>query len=168
MPRREYQPYFIPRRNVRCSGCQQLFNPEQNYCSSILEQVDGAIIRQDHCMDCKPEKTTCDVAWQGKIPSSATSLVNEAARCEKALELLRNFTHSEDPEEKNQAFVLALYLERRKQIVLRKEIWEGTKVATLLYEYLETGEMLHVPKVALDKLDLTLVAQQLGIDNVKK
>ncbi|MFA6915306.1 MAG: hypothetical protein WC222_02835 [Parachlamydiales bacterium] len=167
MSRREYQPYFIPRRNARCVGCHQLFNPEQTYYSSILEQLDGTVTRQDHCTACRTSGAECDVAWQGKIPPSATAFVNEAARCEKALELLRTFTQSEDPEEKNQAFVLALYLERRKQIVLRKEIWEGTKVATLLYEYLETGEMLHVPKVALDKIDLTLVAQQLGIDGKK-
>lgn len=167
MSRREYQPYFIPRRNTRCSNCQQLFVPEQAYYSAILEQLDGSTTRSDYCQGCRVENLPCDVAWQGKIPVSATSIVNDAARCEKALELLRNYSVSEDFAEKTQAFVLALFLERRKQIVLRKEIWEGTKVAVQLYEYLETGEMLQVPKIPLDQINLeetqALVAEQLGI-----
>lgn len=172
MPRREYQPYFIPRRANRCQECRELFAPGTNYYSSLLETVEKAVQRADFCALCwKPENHPRDLFWQGKTPNAAAAIVNDAERCEKALELLRSYATSDDLTEKSQAYVLVLFLERRKQVALRKELWEGSLVAALLYEVLESGEMLVVPKIALDQIDIekiqSLVAEQLGLQNEK-
>ncbi len=168
MSKREYQPYYIPKRGTRCCLCSVVFGPGSLYHSTLKEEERGVIQRQDFCPLCwNPHDHAGSLFWQGKTPRSAAVIVNDAERCARALELLRQYASSNDVLERSQAYVLALYLERRKHAAMRKELWEGTHLAALLYEVLESGEMIAVPRVPSDQLDIAkvqeLVAKQLGL-----
>lgn len=151
MAKREFIPCFIPKRTLSCQHCRNVFKSEQTYYSALIEDANESAIRFDYCEECwtssQPQERT--VSWKGKIPASLARKENDQARLEKALELFRGYAHSASEQEMGQEFILALYLERKKQVVLRKDM-----AGQLLYEVLENGEMISISKQNLENLDI--------------
>ena len=79
---------------------------------------------------------------------------------EKGWTLLKTLSASEIAEEKEEAVVLALYLNRKKLLAVRKETSLKEKGFSL-YEHLENGEALLVPKLDLFSLSIPAVQERL-------
>lgn len=127
----------LPRRSPNCCKCEKRFEPGSIYFSQVKEEE-----RSDYCSDCWQP---AGEFWQGKLPPK-----RERSPDEKALSLFR----------KKEEFrgLLALYLERRKELALRPQL---SSKEGRCYEVLETGELFHVPVVPIKKEALVEVSELL-------
>lgn len=126
----------IPRRLSACKMGGEPFQPGSEYLS-VLNATGQGWERSDYCVICW-EKIKKDIKghfWRGKIPLKKDKKLSPD---EKALGL---FIKLDDPKLLS---VLALYLQRRGQIMKR-----GEEKEFHYYEVPETGEMISVPKMIL-------------------
>ncbi len=125
----------IPRRSTHCCAGGEPLAPGSEYIS-VLTSTEEGYERADYCLACF-EKITHKSGqfWKGKIPQKVEK---RQTPDEKALEL---FLAEEDP---HLLAVLALYLQRRGQIIRR-----GEEKKMDVYEIPETGEAVAIPKVSL-------------------
>lgn len=149
----------IPRRQSICNRGGELFQPGMEFFSHLYEGEKGEWVRKDFCLACH-EKTVDTVGfWKGKVPHPKEKKL-PVERNARALALLRIALESGAEED---AFVLGLFLARARLIVARQEV-EGR----ILYEILETEEMVAVPRLALSTLEIatiqTRLAQQFAAD----
>lgn len=128
----------LPRRSSSCLSCKKKFNSGDSY----LSQIKGEN-RYDYCPDCWDGSGEF---WQGKIP-----LKKERLPDEKALQLFRS--------KKSFRPLLALYLESRKELVLRAQL--STK-AMKCYELLATGELFEVPMAPIRQEELEEIDAELS------
>jgi hypothetical protein len=131
-----------------------------DYYSMLFEGEKGTFVRKDYCVACgkglaKQEGILS--AWKGVVPERKKE-VQPLSRNEKALELLRAALEHEGEEERQEAFVLALYLARNRFLLARKDL--SPEIA--LYEVAATEEMLAVRKVPLTTLAVSHVQQKLA------
>lgn len=144
--------YDIPRRSNACSQGQEPLKPGMTYHTMLEESPEGEIVRKDYCIECwNSEKLSGTVNWKSSVPKPPKPAITPAARDESSLMLLKGGECQ--PEE---AFVLALYLSRRKKIALRKETRERN-----YYEVLATEEIITVSKVPLDQLSISEIQVRL-------
>lgn len=149
----------IPRRSSFCAkGGEKLF-PGADYYSILEQQETGEFIRQDYCSTCwHTEDRATKTYWKSKVP-----LKKEAAqpqdRLAKAVFLLKEAV--QQPETLEEAFVLALYLARARQLVLRQECEREGKMY-YLYELPKTEEWITVQKLSLSTLDIQAIQQSLA------
>jgi len=148
----------IPRRSRHCRLKQEPFTPGMRYHSVLAEAEEGDLQRQDYCSQCweavaqGPEKHG-QSHWIGRVPHDKEEKEENLDRDERALVLLKEALQSDSDAAHDEAFVLALYLERRRLLARRKEtIQQGYKF--LLYEVLATEEMLAVKLIDLSKLSV--------------
>lgn len=127
-----YSLYDIPRRSRICQDCSAPFSPGSTYYSFLSDQ------RKDFCSACFKEQTKSGIFWKAQIPEKPKVQTTQAQR---ALELLRN-------EEKETAYILALYLQRQKILIKRQELED-----IILFEVLDTEEILTIKKTELSPLD---------------
>ncbi len=131
----------LPTRLSRCVLEQEVFNHGMEYVSHL--DLDN--VRKDYCLKCweKSEKPVQGHFWKGKIPPK-----KEKKRLpdEKALDLFRK---TEDPRKR---FVLALYLQRKRQLVRRTQT---------LYEIPETGEVFDVEIVLMSSEEGAEIAKEI-------
>ncbi len=118
----------IPVRASNCAQCSRVFQRGDSYVSQLSEDT-----RRDYCSICWEKADFSDKGqfWHGKIPEKSEKKMRPD---ERALEF---FQIGEDPKELT---LLALYLQRRGQVVKRK----GS-----LYEIPETGEVIFFEPVSL-------------------
>ncbi|MCH9609955.1 MAG: hypothetical protein S4CHLAM81_12530 [Chlamydiales bacterium] len=127
----------LPRRCANCSKCEKKFDFGDTYFS----QVEGEQ-RRDFCENCsKP----VGEFWQGKIPPK-----KERSYDERAINLFRK--------REDFRYLLALYLERRREIAYRAQL---SKKGLRCYELLETGELFYVPIGTVKKEAIDEVAKVL-------
>jgi hypothetical protein len=131
----------LPRRLSRCILGQEPFEQGMEYLSFL--DLEGC--RRDYCPACweKIEKKGEGHFWKGKIPYKQKKASQPD---ENALELFRQH---KDPK---QRFVLALYLQRRGQLMRRTQT---------LYEIPETGELFEVEKISLSLEEGERVAKEI-------
>lgn len=122
----------IPKRAPRCSVCETPFIAGSIYISALVGEE-----RTDFCEACweKADQSRFEQHWKGKIPHK---LEKKLTPDERALEL---FKSEEDPQ---LLAVLALYLQRREQVVKRS----STKKVEH-YEIPETGEVITIDRIIL-------------------
>lgn len=158
----------IPRRGPYCSQGKELFLPGMDYYSILLEE--GEIRRQDFCSACW-ESSARDqflpkvhTSWKSKVAAGKKEEPLDAqSRDDKILFILNETLKKEtlSPDEEVECFVLALYLARRRRLLLRKELQkEGGKFN--LYEVADTEEMLYVRRVELSQIATEKVQAELA------
>ena len=146
----------IPRRAVSCAHCLQLFQPGMEYFSRLMDQVkEGSYVRSDYHIDCWKQiaDEPCSL-WKGKIPLKREPSELPKQRDARSLYLLKEALAICDPKSYPEAFVLSLYLARRRKIILRQERLLNDGHPALLYEIMATEEMILVPKLALSDLQV--------------
>lgn len=138
----------IPRRSTHCVLGGELFTPGTEYMSQLIATENGWQ-RADYCLTCweKTPKKKEGAYWRGRIPAKKEK---KKTPDERALELFRK---EEDPKLLS---VLALYLQRRDQIIRRSE-----EKKRLLFEIPETGEIIPVPKMHLSPEEGRKIGEQL-------
>ena len=151
------QEWNIRSRGHVCSVCAQPF-ADKIPCVSVLRETDNAYER----LDCHP------ACWQGlardwepfsvwegvyEAPPPAAAK-NEPLKKETAESLLRRLITLEDPAMQNAMYVLAVMLERGKQLVERAAKPHESGGILRVYEHKKSGDTFVVldPRLRLDKL----------------
>ncbi|MEI8366539.1 MAG: hypothetical protein WCF65_09015 [Parachlamydiaceae bacterium] len=159
----------IPKRAATCAHGGELITPGMEYYSVIAaREADGGYDRHDYCPLCwqqlsKREERSS--SWKSSVPLKKAVSELPKKRDDRALYLLKEALSSTAADElvKEEAFVLSLYLARRRLIFFRQELKRNNQ-PVLLYEVAETEEMLCVPKVELSQLKM----DTLQVDLAKK
>ncbi|MDF2577964.1 MAG: hypothetical protein K0S74_1448 [Chlamydiales bacterium] len=149
----------IPTRSSACYQCKQAFDAGNDYFSLLVPQDEG-YDRKDLCMTCWPQlgPQPAGSYWKGIIPAKK-SKEKTLSKDQKALQLLKTQMQQEgiDP---CLPFFIALYLERRKQIVWRRELSPKQQIVRY-YEIAETGEMLVIKKAELTATSLVSLEKEI-------
>jgi hypothetical protein len=147
----------IPRRLNQCHKCGVAFSGGDGYSS----QLTAAAARQDFCIPCFTTVAAAPATsqWKGTVPIKQT--VAAAAvplnKQQRLLELLKA-TIDEQPAE---ALLLALYLVRKKALLLRRDRVEAG-CSYSMFEVAATAEIIAIRKTSLSQLDDTLLKESLA------
>jgi len=153
----------IPKGANCCSKGNEPLEPGAQYHSVLSDGEGEETLRHDYCVACwtaleqAPEGHT---HWIGKVPAKKEKR-EPLNRDDQAFELLRCALDSAEPEAKSEAFVLALYLARRRILAMRKE--KASDEGSLqLYEVMASGEMLAVPRIDLSHLQVEAIQKAIA------
>ena len=142
----------VPKRKQKCFVGQEAFEAGMEYYSQLSEGENGKLNRQDFCLSCWEQwkqqgSDQHESYWRSKVLEEKKRAPID--RNERALDLLKEALQKDDKEE---AFILALYLSRNRRLAMRSqdERW-------VIYEILDTEEMLAVPKIELSALQIEKV-----------
>ena len=156
-------PIEIPRRQRQCARGQEPFTQGMAYVSRLTLIKDGEYTREDFCVDCwAKEQDKGYISWKGEVPRK-TAVEKKTDRLEKALDILKQGLESDVAEDQKEAFLLALFLQRKKWLLSRGE-FRRKGHEKLLFEVAGTEEMIEVPKIPLSASDGALqerIAQKL-------
>lgn len=148
----------IPRRNPLCTKGQEPFQPGVPYLSFLTESPKG-LVRSDFCEKCwgsdLPAGSVAE--WRGRVPLK-TEKQAPVNRNERALELLKLALHEQNKEE---AFILGLYLARNRVLALRKEATINN-LQVNLYEDPNTEEFYPIPKLSLSQIQTNAIQETLA------
>lgn len=152
----------IPKRSKVCFSAQEVLSPGMDYYSLLIENNTHEYVRQDFCAVCwskfldlpDGKKKTLGKHWKSKVPVKKEAPQVPQNRDEQILSLLRNSLSGDMPEDREMSFVLALYLARKRFMILRKEMRQEDKTVIQLYEIPETEEMILIPKIELSSLQI--------------
>lgn len=158
----------IPRRSISCHQCNALFISGQEYYSALAnDEIEGCYPRFDYCCQCWEKykcthNTSARSSWKAKVPLKKEASDLPRQRDMRALYLLKQALNDSENEKNEEAFVLALYLARRRKLYLRQELKLKNGLSSSLYEVAETEETLCVPKLALSELKVEKIQQELA------
>ena len=141
----------IPRRSLICQICNTRFLPEQEY-QSILSHAGEALERRDFCIACWSKEAkflhTDNIlsSWRGQIPGKLRASEEKESKGKELQGFypqLMEALESKTSEGLQQAFLLALFLERKRKLLFRKEIHDKNMIFRI-YEA-PGGEACAVP-----------------------
>jgi hypothetical protein len=138
---------LVPRRTSQCVCGKKPFQSGDRYVS-FLKMTEKGWVRKDYCEMCWKNSQGTDpegLIWKGKIPLKRQKIMTAD---EKANHLFRTLVNekSEDLENQKLTFVLALYLERKKELVAR-----GVLKNKSCFEHVESGEVFALDRVQLSQ-----------------
>lgn len=158
----------IPKRSTCCiKGGEPLLQGIDYYSALVRNDGEEIYQRQDYCLACWEGFTVSQQvmsSWRSTVPFKKETSELPKRRDERALYLLKELLANEDMSSgaMAQAFVLALYLARRRLIFLRQELKREGKPLLSLYEVAETEEMLCIPKLAISDLQIDTIQLELA------
>ncbi len=164
----------IQARSRVCHLCGEPFKDKQTY-HTVLLTGEPRPVRYDFCSSCWQRETASGLLqnpqvisyWKGTyiIPPKPT----EAIERNTAELLLKKLATTDDPNSHAVVYILALMLERKKIIKLKKRAYINGKT-TLIYEHKETGESYTItePTLTPDQIHIVhasvtkLLEQEIG------
>lgn len=157
----------IPKRSNACSQKQESFASGSTYFSVLTYAEDGSLKRQDFCTACWDGlKNSPDLQakthWKSRVVGKKSDVDRNQDRDERALELLKDALTRNTKEDNAEAFVLALYLARRRILSYRQQMQHEDGSMVNLYEVAATEEMLCVRSVALSQLQVASLQKSLA------
>lgn len=119
---------LIPRRNLRCSKCDELFSVKLEYVTHLFQDEKDKWLRKDYCTACW-DPSEDGHFWKGKIEPK------KEKDNSKLLDVFRELAQETrlDAEQTKRLYLITLCLERKREIAKRS--------ASGLYEILHTGEV---------------------------
>ncbi len=141
----------IPGRSPVCSGNKEVFTDGMEIVSILKGKIEY-VERKDFCSECfdrlKKEKKLKKAwgIWKGKFKPKSKKEKTKTPD-EKALVLLKEMLSNEKSETFHMAYVLARYLERCSQLVLRRELMDSKNSEILFFEDATTSEILCIKKM---------------------
>lgn len=151
------QEWNIRPRGHVCSVCAQPL-VDKKPCVSVLREAEGAYERLDchvSCWQSTPRDWEPFSVWEGEYEAPApSSAKEEPVKKETAEGLLRRLITLEDPAMQNVVYVLAVMLERGKQLVERDAKPHESGGILRIYEHKKSGDTFVVldPRLRLDRL----------------
>jgi len=149
------QDWNIGGRGRKCAKTERPFEEGEVFYTLLFQEKAG-FRREDLSEEAfkeRDEKKQPFSFWKSKF-EPPTPPPPEALPKQSAEELLREFTLEDKPEHRNVRYVLALMLERKRQVrqVDTKETEEGP---LLIYEHVKSGEVFFIPdpQLRLDQLE---------------
>ena len=147
----------IKPRATLCSGCEAPFEKGQECVSAIFREGEG-FVRRDYCPACWGHIAAAArpfSSWQGTYePPLASGKKEEPIKRETAEELLRRLVTLDDPGDVNVIYILAVMLERKKQLVERDSKPKEGGGIYRFYEHKASGDTFVVldPRLRLDEI----------------
>lgn len=147
----------IKPRGRACAVCGKEFPAKTEIVSALFETLEG-YERRDFCLECRDkaqDNTQAFSQWQGVIgDNTATGAKDEPIRRETAEALLRRLVELDDPENVNVIYILAVMLERKKQLIERDAKVRPEGGILRIYEQKATGDTFVIldPQLRLDAI----------------
>ena len=152
----------IPRRSRECLSCGIPFKPEMNYVSAVAEQGEGWE-RKDFCLKCwessDSRREGSSTYWKATVPKKTKKEIS-IERETRALQLLKEAVANE--QQTGEAYILALFLVRRRWLILRKEMTQENDQTLGLYEIPTTEEIIPVRKIDLNTIEIETIQKQIA------
>lgn len=157
----------IPRRATCCvKGGEPLLQGSDYYSALVRSDNEDIIQRQDYCLQCWQQvhdSEQINGSWKSTVPLKKDPSDLPKRRDERALYLLKeSLSAPESQSSIAEAFVLTLYLARRRLVILRQEMKREGKLPLCIYEVAETEEMLCVPKLPISDVQVENVQLELA------
>ncbi|MEC7840401.1 MAG: hypothetical protein VX777_10220 [Chlamydiota bacterium] len=158
----------IPKRNAKCAHAdEELVAGERVY--SVINQGEEGFLRDDFCEKCWNEIKDGESVrsaltyWKSVYPEKKVEEKEVFLdRDEKALSFFKTMASSTSLDEQQQAYILGLYLARRRQIYNRKEFINDDEQATILFEVASTQDVIPVRKFEFSDLDVDAIQKVLA------
>jgi len=150
------QEWNIRSRGHLCHVCEQRFADKQP-CVSALRATQEGFDRLDYCQPCwkaAPRDWHPFSLWEGVYEAPVVAVKEEPVKKDTAEALLRRLVALEDPAMQNVVYVLAVMLERGKQLVERDAKPHESGGILRVYEHRKTGDSFVVldPRLRLDQI----------------
>lgn len=151
------QNWSIRSRAHTCAVTQRPFEDGELFHTSVyFDPEENGYVRRDVCAEAwaqEQEQRKPIAAWKTRYQKVLAEAKPEIAPKESVQTLLQRFIEEGDPRTENARYILALMLERKRQITqtAEKEV-DGAKM--LFYENKKTGEIFIVrdPELRLDEI----------------
>jgi hypothetical protein len=154
----------IPKRGATCAkGGEPLVAGEEYYSVLLEDPEKPGYLRQDFCLKCWQElqPKAFKSYWKARVPKQWKPPKKEESPFDRAFRILREDLQNPTPENLNEAFILSIFLSRKRRLLLRQEIvHEGE--AAYLYEDPATEEILCIKKVEVSALKREEIQQALA------
>lgn len=138
---------LVPRRTSHCMCGAKPFQPADRYIS-FLKMGEKGWERKDYCQTCWANAKVIEsegLVWKGKVSVKKQKILNGDEKASHFFRTLMN-EKSEDAENQRITFVLALYLERKKELISR-----GVLKNKSCFEHAESGEVFALERVQLSQ-----------------
>ncbi len=151
------QEWNIRPRGRLCCVCNQTFTDKQP-CVSVLREQKDVFERRDYCVSCWKAETRDwqpYSVWEGNYEAPPPpNQHEEPVKKETAESLLRRLILMEDPAMRNVVYVLAVMLERGKQLIERDAKPHESGGILRIYEHRPSGDVFTVldPRLRLDEI----------------
>lgn len=157
----------IPKRNSQCTGHGETLSSGMTY-YSLLVEAEEVTKREDYCEGCweatqKHQLSHMQTHWKSKIPPRSGKEKGSKTEEELALNLLKESLSEQGKEAQSEAFVLALFLARKRYLYLRQQLKQENGKVINLYEVATTEEMIPVQKITLSELDVKRIQERLAL-----
>jgi hypothetical protein len=150
------QEWNIRSRGKVCSVCGQEFTDKQP-CVSVLRELPDTFERRDYHTICWRDEVRDwrpYSFWEGEYIAPVLVVKEEPVKKETAEGLLRRLILLDDPAMRNVMYVLAVMLERGKQLVERDAKPHESGGIIRIYEHKKTADIFTVldPRLRLDEI----------------
>ncbi len=155
----------IKSRSTHCTACQKPFTAGMKG-HSLLEPIDEGYRRHDLCEACFKSlpKTTDRLtsgAWAFTISTSPrTKVKEEPVKKEGAEQLLRFLSERGRPKDRGILYVLAILLERSKQLIERQVDTQADGLRVRCYEHRASGDLFSIVDPGLTAEDLPRIQKR--------
>ena len=154
------QAWNLKSRAHACARTQRPFEEGEAFHTAIyFDPGNGEFLRRDICLEAWEEETAEKQpfsSWKAVYarPDGGKSKTSEFTNREGAEDLLRRLVEEDEPNTINARYILALMLERKKQLV-QKEIKYVEDGSLLIYEHRRSGEVYinRDPELRLDEIE---------------
>ena len=147
----------IKPRGGACAVCGKAFEAGEECVSALFNAPDAGFERRDYCVGCwdkRPDDDAPFSQWQGAYaPPRGEQAKKEPIAHETAEDLLRRLIDIGDPANVNVVYILAVMLERKKQLIERSAVpVEGGIMR--FYEHKASGDTFQIldPQISLDAI----------------
>ena len=162
------QDWNIRTRGSICSGSEQPFEDGCVVYTRLIVGEDG-YQREDYAEETWTDalKAGAVSVWKNVYRTPPAEAEQKAVRKETAESLLRQLIETEDDENRNVIFILAVMLERQR-ILVERDVHQGEdRVRVRVYEHKKSGESFLIPDPELKLAELqdvqAEVMERLGI-----
>lgn len=142
--------FIIPKRSSRCVLCNYVFQQNDELISILQEEEE--ILRKDICKACS-EPGTFLTKWKSRIKEKPV-IEENVEDIQDSWQLLQKLHNSQDLQEQEEAFLLALFLGRKKVLHESKEKVKKDGQIWVLFEHEESGEAILVKQPDLKSLSV--------------
>jgi len=164
------QDWNISPRGNLCADCEKVFENNETYFSALVFGEEG-YQRLDFCVGCwvgKEAELQPFSSWKGTyIVPPPPDEKQEPLKKENAESLLRRLIEDDDASNAGVIYILAIMLERKKELVEKDVRVDEDGTVHRVYEHRKTGETFLIldPQLRLDRLGEVQmqVAEMLGM-----
>jgi hypothetical protein len=158
----------IPKRGQHCSLGNETFIPGAEIQSALKETTAGAYERHDYCLSCWEKLGSQNVhkgfstSWRSKMALKRIVSDLPKQREARAMAMLKAALLRAEQLDIEEAFVLSLYLARKRLLFFRQEMVLESGERAFLYEAAESEEMLCVLQISLSSLEVEKIKNELA------